>query len=461
MPPLDPPPLDTALRTALRSRADALPPLADPFAGVEHRARRIRRRRAAAAVTGTALAVLVVAGAVPLLTPDRAARPGPSDVAASAPPSPGAVRGALDLEHPWAYRGTLRLDDERDGISAAWRAAHPAGDRLVPLFGQVDEPSGQPEVVVLDRSAEDPRWGVLVRTAGRWGVAYEHALDRPVPALVAALPGDGAPRLLAVAAPGTDWLGYDATGRTQVTGALQQMSAPAPGVGLIALQPGDATHDAVVGVVDGGQAWRVDAPDLERSTPSPAATTSRLTTPTPSNVLSWPTRGTPDDDTAGDAVTAYAAQRRVSPDRVGSRLLLVGSDDTERRYLVGQFWVGGDDVADTFAVVEDGSVVPQLYRPLDEDTDAVALSLGRLEEQSPAQVVVVPRPGTALVQYSPDGSSPFRPVGDAPYYDGDVVARPDAAERAGTDRIRLLDGDGRVTATLRVFDLLCGTTSCG
>jgi hypothetical protein len=56
-------PIDDELRTSLHRRADALAPPADPLAGIERRAGRIRRRRVATAVAGTGL---VVAVAVPV-----------------------------------------------------------------------------------------------------------------------------------------------------------------------------------------------------------------------------------------------------------------------------------------------------------------------------------------------------------------------------------------------------------
>ena len=64
-------PLDETLRAVLTDRAGALAPASDPMAGIADRARRIRRRRIAAAMAGTALAVPAVAVAVPALTPGR------------------------------------------------------------------------------------------------------------------------------------------------------------------------------------------------------------------------------------------------------------------------------------------------------------------------------------------------------------------------------------------------------
>lgn len=81
-------PLDQELRTALAARAAAVDPSPDPLAGIETRARGLRRRRLLTAVVGAALAVTAVAVAVPALnSQDRGA--GPSQFA-TVPPTPGA-----------------------------------------------------------------------------------------------------------------------------------------------------------------------------------------------------------------------------------------------------------------------------------------------------------------------------------------------------------------------------------
>jgi hypothetical protein len=56
-------PIEDELRTALHTKADPLPPVAEPLAGIERTARTLRRRRIAAATLGAAA---VVAGVVTL-----------------------------------------------------------------------------------------------------------------------------------------------------------------------------------------------------------------------------------------------------------------------------------------------------------------------------------------------------------------------------------------------------------
>jgi hypothetical protein len=106
-------PIDDELRAALHRRARVLDPSPDPLAGIERRARRMRRNRIGAAVAGSALAVTAVAGVVPLLqgtspVPDR---PPVATAAPTLEPTPGADPGAgrrlvrPGPATPWAPRG--------------------------------------------------------------------------------------------------------------------------------------------------------------------------------------------------------------------------------------------------------------------------------------------------------------------------------------------------------------------
>src|SRR5687767_2819068 len=115
-------PLDDQLRAALQGRAGQLAPSPDPLAGIEARARGIRRRRVATSVAGAALAVAAVALAVPTFvdgaSPSRPlppATPGPSVVANDA---------LLDPDHPWAFRGTPLTDGTLAHFRAEWQVKH-------------------------------------------------------------------------------------------------------------------------------------------------------------------------------------------------------------------------------------------------------------------------------------------------------------------------------------------------
>lgn len=101
-------PLDDQLRNALHARADVLAPAPDPLAGIEQRARGLRRRRLAAAVAGSAVAVSLVAVGIPVLQ-DAGARTHPAPLASTGP-SPNDDRlpeapAPLNVLGSWPERG--------------------------------------------------------------------------------------------------------------------------------------------------------------------------------------------------------------------------------------------------------------------------------------------------------------------------------------------------------------------
>src|SRR3954451_8810401 len=129
-------PIDDELRNLLHARADVVKPAPDPLGGIERRARRMRRNRVAASVAGAALAVSAVAFAVPLLRPGSDS--GATQFATqppSAQPSASPVTvpaGALDPQHPWAYRGdpAVIAGNELVTLRAEWSAKHPGATLL-------------------------------------------------------------------------------------------------------------------------------------------------------------------------------------------------------------------------------------------------------------------------------------------------------------------------------------------
>jgi hypothetical protein len=98
-------PLDDELRSTLSRRADLLTPSPDPLAGIEARATRLRRRRAALAVSGAVAVVAAVALAVPALVPGRTTvvTPGTTPSATATPTAPVATAPANLLG--WDTRG--------------------------------------------------------------------------------------------------------------------------------------------------------------------------------------------------------------------------------------------------------------------------------------------------------------------------------------------------------------------
>ena len=463
--------LDEQLRATLQGRAATLAPPSDPFPGVERRARGLRRRRVAASVAGTALAVLAVAGAVPLLAPDRSALPGPSDVATAPPsvaPSPAASGPApsstatapasayaLDPAAPWRYRGQTDLGGvattQRREVAAyarAWTERHP-GTQVTPVFGQVWEPSGQAEVVVVSTGGDGARWGVLAGGESGAEVVWDVPLEPDTTVLVAVLAGDTERRVLAVAAPEVARLQLVRLPGDRET--REPLSMLAGGVGTGALGAGAADAE-VRGLVRD----RIVAAEVLPHAPS-------APTAAPANVLDWPTRGTVDPLLLLAVRRAYADVHHADVGAVEEKVLYAGAGEGGPGYLIGQFWLGGATEADTFGGVgSDEDLRVETRPPTAADTKALALFLDASDGPGSA-LVVVPQPGTAQVAYSPGPTADFLPVNSKdPAASGVVVLpRTDAAERGGRERLRLRDRDGTTTATLEVVDLLCGETSCG
>lgn len=134
-------PIDDELRTSLHRRAAALAPPADPLAGIERRAGRIRRSRVATAVTGTALAVAVLAVAVPAGIGQLSSSPTNGGFAGGGLPTPPppTVIPTLSAQPPpnpptnlldWPARGALESAEDRAleaEVSRQWAAKHGAG----------------------------------------------------------------------------------------------------------------------------------------------------------------------------------------------------------------------------------------------------------------------------------------------------------------------------------------------
>lgn len=277
-------PIDDELRAVLHTRADGLSPAADPLAGIERRARRIRRNRVAASVAGSALVVAAIAVAVPSLIPDRG--DDSSQVAVSTEPSPAepspaaAAPGALDPAHPWEYRGEAKLGTGSllTSLRAEWNAKHP-GAALTPLYGEIFESSQQPQITFVSTGGGDDRWGVATSSEAGWSFLHDEVLAPDTKALLTALPADEVPRLLVVAAPTTGQLEYAKDGST-----FNPIAGAAPGVGYAPLE-GDTSRDAVR-VLDGNgdidhPVFEGPAPDAPRSTPSPAPAALKEVTSAP------------------------------------------------------------------------------------------------------------------------------------------------------------------------------------
>lgn len=459
-------PIDDELRAALHGRASVLAPSPDPLAGIERRANRIRRNRAAAAVAGAALAVAAVAVAVPVLTPFSAPAPtGPAtEPTLQQSPAPAESPYVLDPTNPWPYRGDpdLAVQDDLDAYTAQWAVRHGTltdDVDLVPLFGQVYEPSGLPEVfyLVTQRSTGEHWWGVAKATGSGPELVVDQSLPAGTKALSAALPGDEVARLLVVASPDVEAIEYGANDATEFAPMIEL----ADGVAINPLD-GDRATDQVRVLAPGGEAIFVGpAPDPDDSVDPPAAGQ-------PTNLLThWPIRG---DGTGGppeqDVLDAFAsAVKTIEPEgQPQFRPLFVGSSEAGLSYTVGQAWMPGRQ-AYPVSFTTGGESGPVFFiGPVTEPNPVVlAFSVCCAPGTTTDTLVVVPEPGTGQVDYAASDGAAFEPAGvgqDSLY--GVVLI--DRDPRAQSDRIRLLDGNGDLdnpTFEGPVFNLLCALNGCG
>jgi hypothetical protein len=453
-------PLDDELRALFHRRADVLAPAADPMAGIELRAKRMRRNRVAASVAGTALAVTAIAIAVPVLRPDshgqgsQFAPPGPS-APATLRPSPGDGL-SLDPQHPWAYRGdpSLIAGNELTTLQAEWATAHP-GSTLSPLFGQVYEPSQKPEIAFVATSPGGSRWGVATSSHAGWVFPVDEALSAPTPVLMAVLAGDGAPRLIVIAGPRTGAISYAVDGVS-----FHEYPGPLVGVVFVPLQ-GDTSRDAVQ-VLDGN--GNIDAPLFEGPAPDPATSASPSPGAKPVNYIEWQTRGTVDPAVEAAAVNAFAAAVGTPDAVVGHHVLFGGKDSAGRSLVFMQAWYGAYDGGQghSFGFVSDGKGggEPFLGPVTTQDPPVLAYLVSAAPGRTTDTLVLLPRLGAGAFSYATSATAPYRTVGSG-RSDLANVAMIDRDPRATSDRVKVLQGDGSKLFEGPVMPLLCGATSCG
>jgi hypothetical protein len=440
-------PLDDELRRTLTSRATTVEPAPDPLAGIEARVTRIRRRRAMAAVAGAAAVVAAVALAVPALVPDRdgsQVQPGTTP-SATAPADPST----------WAYRGNDIPSATLDAYRAAWQTRHP-GSTMTPLFGQVYEPSATQELVFVAHGPDGYRVGVVQST--RCGVPScpypgwnpEFVYDEARSALTAeafVLAGDETPRLLVVAAP-------DSTGLSSTNDAGHEAFTPlttlAPGVGT---GPVDAKHPALMVrlVLADGSGSDVEPYDFSR---------------VPANLLTWGVRGTDAvSPSTLDLRTQFAkAFGRTDVDHTDYSPLFVGETDSGVHYTMGQAWFSDEQKAYSVSYATGGTNGPAFFLgPVTPTTPwGLAFLFSNVPGTSTDLLVVVPRPMTGQLSYSPDAASAFQPVANG-RSDLNGIALIDRSKTATNDRLESLDGDGNLDQPLYrgpVAPLLCGLREC-
>lgn len=441
-------PLDDQLRNALHGRADTLPPSPDPLAGIEARARGIRRRRVAAAVAGAALAVTAVAVVVPsLVTGSTGVKPGP--LASPGPSS--SSEGVLDPAHPWAFRGRTLPGAVLAAFVHDWQAKH-AGSELTPLFGQIYEPAQRWEIAFVARDgASGDRYGYATQSDPGSVFDVDEALGAGTRSLAFALPGDELPRLLVVAAPDAQEIGYSGNGTQPWT----PMNTVADGVAVHPLD-GDQSKDSYQVVSAAGDATIQDAPNSDAGTALAGQ---------PSNLLVWPTRGSDESTLVPEVKKQLAGSLLTTADQVELKVLFGGDTGSGVRYVLGQAWKRGAPTAYTFSyqtgAPADGPLL-MLGAATPTNPQLLAMLVTGIPGATTDLLVVVPRIGAGQVSYDTDGAGAFTAVADG-RSDLNGVGLIERSRTATDDRVEVLDGDGNLDRPLyrgHVQPLLCGAKEC-
>jgi hypothetical protein len=446
--------MDDEVRATLHDRAEQVPAPLDVFDRVEARAKRMHRNRVAASVAGAVAAVAAVAIVVPTVvsgssnhgvatTPTGVATQQPTQQPTNEPSPPAPLnKYALDPANPWPYRGDQKAIAPAvlQKFQQDWSAKHP-GSTLQPLWGEIYEPSQQPEVVFVAHGGDGARWGMVMRSSSGSEFVVDSVLADNTTALPIVAPGDEVARLLVVAAPSVKAIQYAGDGVN-----FKDMTSIAPGVAVAPLEGSQAIEQIKVIGPDGETVYQDAAPDSSAGA-------------TPADVLSWPTRGTMPDGLLQAATDAYAQSRQQPAAVVQTKVLYSGVDKAGTEYLLAQAWVSGDQAADTVGYLKhvDGTDELQLKARVATGTPLVVLDVTDSPATATETLVVVPQPTTGQVLYAASGSAKFAPA-KADHEGVYTIARDPKAQG---DRLRVLDGDGQQTFEGAVASVLCGVTSCG
>ena len=487
-------PLDDELRALLTARADAAaavrrpagrhrgprraaaPPPDGPGGrrhGARGRPRRGRRAGRWAAARATTPTAPDLAATSPSPAPPPVTSPSPTAVPGRACPLPVTDLVAVpdraraprrrSSAPPWTSprRGpTAAPTLPTDFLASVRRELVVAARRqeVVALFGQVYEPSGRAEVVVLGRGGGAARWAVAAghrRPARRSWPTRSCATGAT--ALSAALAGDEPAGCSSSPRPTSS---SSSTARTAARRSAA-MAALGSGVATTAAgrrpdpRPGAGAGRPHAGARPGGSRPGDRTGRPRRRRPSTAAG-SRAWLACPRRCVG---AARPRDEAAGGARPPPSAE----PDaQARLTVLFAGAGDGGQRFLVGQAWLVGGQTAHRSATPPGGDGRPAALpraaatrraRPC-SPTSCAAHPARRTDT-----LVVVPQPGTGQVLYGDDGATRVPPGRCRPGRAGRRRARrPRPAARA-TDRLRLLDGDGRTTVTdRRGAPLVCGLT---
>lgn len=451
-------PLDDQLRAALHGRADVLVPAADPLAGIESRARGIRRRRVAASVAGAALAVTAVAVAVPSLT-DGAPRTAPRYAVSPDPATASLPANALS--HAPEARG-LATPVLNAAVVAAWSQRHPGSGEVYSVnlaSGKVEtKPPVTFAVFELWRTG-GPAYAVVAQDTDKPIFVRDDVLASGAPFIDAVISGPGGgPFIVFANAQGVKRVEYD-PGDGKVIAHPRTGSDPADLTSGITDRTGPTGgKDALIAYFGDGRSVREDV------WTGPTDGAPGTGDGEPPNLLStWPQRGVLADGPAAQDVALRFAQGMGRPaDAALYRALYSGKTAAGVRYTFGQAWFSGDTTAYDVGLALGGSNGPDFFLgPITPKNTEVLAYL--VTGPSTELLVVVPSPRTAQVLYDDNGSGPFRPVSGTAATDGVVLVY--RAVGATADRLQLLTGNGDpatdTTFTGSVSSLLCGLKGCG
>jgi hypothetical protein len=442
-------PIDDELRAALRGRADAISPAPDPLGGIESRARGIRRRRAGATIAGAALAVAAVAIAVPTLTASGDKTP---SVAA---PSKGALP-ANALRREEADAATTDAGDLAAVVST-WAGRHP-GQGPVYLSRLSAATVGDP----------DPISYAILQVWHDGGQAY---------GVVAQNTDAEEPLLVHDEVIGADDAFVDGVLSSPEHGQYV-VYALDTGVRTIAYDPGTGTFGKATTFADGNSSGVLDRghgtanPDRLRATYADGRSVTAnvdagpSSSADPSNLLTWAARGdlNPDPQLLERMAQAFAPE--LGGDRANVLYQVVfASHKGSVSYLGGQIWRRGDSLAHTFAYAEGGTNGAQVFygKVTPTNADLVAFVIDSIPGSGTDLLVLVPRPGTGQLSYSPDATTAFSPIANG-RSDLNGVGLVERSTTAANDRVEQLDGDGNLDNPIYrgpIAPFLSGDKECG
>jgi hypothetical protein len=199
------------------------------------------------------------------------------------------------------------------------------------------------------------------------------------------------------------------------------------------------------------------------ATPAPT-TTPEVQAGDPANLLTWAPRGSapPAADVAA-LKGGFAPAVQTTIDRVHFRALF-HTTHHGLTVTVGQAWKDGELAYDV-GYTTGGANGVELFigQQTAMQTPVVALAAAGTAGSTTDLLVLVPRPGTGQVLYSPDATTAFAPVASG-RSDIDAIGLVERDRKALQDRVEILDGDGNLDKPLykgAVALLLCARKECG